>query len=233
MNFGDMMAAGCGMGASPLRRRGGRLGGGWTSDYGSWEDEMTQRMKRMEEIAKDYEDRVRGISDHLYGSTAERQEEMYRKRQQQMWQEFMQGQQTQNAMGMNGVGGMGGGMGGMNGLAQKMPMQGLAGGMNPMMAGMGGLGGMLNPLQMGALGGMGANQLMGGAGLGGGGGLDEDRPDVLVEDIEAGSVKMTMTYSLAGSERTPSRLEDQEEEEEEEAAEDTDHRAVHTAPTAL
>lgn len=168
MNFGDVMGASCGMGMNPLRR-GGR------GDYGSWEDEMTQRMKRMEEIAKDYEDRVRGISDHLYGSTADRQEEMYRKRQQQMWQDFMQGQQTQNGMGMNGVGGTGGGMGGMNGLAQMMPMQGLAGGMNPMMAGMGGLGGMMNPLQMGALGGLGSNPLMSGAGLGGSNGVEDDR----------------------------------------------------------
>ncbi|KAI6901277.1 hypothetical protein KC318_g7605 [Hortaea werneckii] len=172
MNFGDVMGVNCGMGVNPLRR-GGRFGG---SDYGSWEDEMMQRMKRMEEIAKDYEDRVRGISDHLYGSSAERQEEMYRKRQQQMWQDFMQGQQTQNAMGMNGLGGMGGGMGsGMNGLAQMMPMQALAGGMNPMMAGMGGLGGLMNPLQMGALGSMGANPLMGGAGLGAGNGAEDDR----------------------------------------------------------
>ncbi|KAI6877593.1 hypothetical protein KC360_g9101 [Hortaea werneckii] len=245
MNFGDMMGAGCGMGASPLRRRGGRLGGGWTSDYGSWEDEMTQRMKRMEEIAKDYEDRVRGISDHLYGSTAECQEEMYRKRQQQMWQEFMQGQQTQNAMGMNGVGGMGGGMGGMNGLAQMMPMQGLAGGMNPMMAGMGGMGGMLNPLQMGALGGMGANPLMGG------GGLDEDRPgrrrrlgsrrrNSMFQDDEDDDDDILPRRRFGrrrrgefGDDDDDLFPEGQEEEEEEEAAEDTDHRAVHTAPTAL
>ncbi|KAI6830159.1 hypothetical protein KC340_g18440 [Hortaea werneckii] len=247
MNFGDVMGANCGLRMNPLRR-GGRFGGG---DYGSWEDEMMQRMKRMEEIAKDYEDRVRGVSDHLYGSSAERQEEMYRKRQQQMWQDFMQGQQTQNVMGMNGLGGMGGGM---NGLAQMMPMQGLAGGMNPMMAGMGGLGGLMNPLQMGALGGLGANPLMGGAGLGAGSGAEDDR---LSRRRRLGSRRRNSMFQddddddddilprrRFGRRRRggfrdddddllPGRFGEEDGEEEEEEAEDVGRHAVHTVPTVL
>lgn len=176
--FGGLVADGMGGGGGGgggggvryASQRRGRFAGD-----GSWEDEMMQRMKRMEEIARDYDDRIRGISDHLYGSSAERQEEIYKKRQRQMWQDFMQSGQMQSPMGMGGMGGLGG-MGGMGSLGQAMQMGGMGGaGMNPMAMGgmggggmMGGMGGMMNPMAMGGMGGMGSGSpLMGAGALGG------------------------------------------------------------------
>lgn len=131
-----------------------------TSRRSSWEHEIMQRIKRMEEIAKEYEERVTGMSNHLYGTDAERQEEMYKRRQNKLWQEFQQAQ-----MGMPMGGGMGMGMGGM-------PMGG-----NPMMAqqaglgmpGFGGVGGGMGAMGMPGYGGGGMGAM---GGLGGFGGMN-------------------------------------------------------------
>ncbi|KAK5114782.1 hypothetical protein LTR85_010095 [Meristemomyces frigidus] len=133
----------------------------------SWEDEIMQRIKRMEEIAKEYEERMTSMRNHLYGSDADRQEELYKQRQNKLWQEFQQAQ-MQSMMGMGGVvNGLGGaGIGGM-GMGMAMP-QG-----NPMMAapqGFAGGGGMCQGMQgfggMGQMGGFGGMNGMGGFGMG-------------------------------------------------------------------
>lgn len=141
----------------------------------SWEDEIMQRMKRMESMAKEYEERMTSINNQLYGSDAERQEELYKHRQNKLWQEFQQAQ-MQGANGMGAVGhGLGGAaMGGLGmgmGVTQGNPMMaGPAMGMGAasMFSGGGGMGGMGMPgfgAGMGQMGGLGTMGGMGAAGM--------------------------------------------------------------------
>ncbi|KAK6388206.1 hypothetical protein LTR65_008048 [Meristemomyces frigidus] len=150
-----------------------------------WEDEIMQRMQNMEKIAKESEERMTGMSNHLYGSDAERQEEMYKRRQIKLWQEIQQAQ-MQGMMGIGGAGAGGVGLGGagMGGVGMGMPQGGMpmmpvqamgmgasqgfagGGGMGPMgIQGFGGMG------QMGGGGPGAAMHGMGGFGMGDGAGM--------------------------------------------------------------
>ena len=157
-----MMAAGDEYGGS------GGGGGRYRRRSGQFSVEMWKHLQRM---VRENHEQLRELSDAVYGSDAERRQELARRRMFKLWQDFQQ-------QGMSGGGGMGGnGMPGAGGMGMGMGMPGM---MPNQFGGMGGPAGMGGPPGMGmngmmpGAGGMGqmngyGDDMLAGGGLGGGG----------------------------------------------------------------